>query len=207
MLVSRSLPVFFSILFVFLHFLVAPTPIRAQFDYPSFPTASGFSFVGDAGLNGGSLRLIQTPPPGGAFTAAAVWHNQTQRVTDGFTTTFTFRIVNPQGSNGGGDGFAFVLHSGGTSTIGFGSAQMGYADPGGIPNSLALEFDTYYNSNFLDPNANHLSLHTNPLGPNNASEAFSIASATTGLPTFRDGIIHTVKIEYDPTNSHQMRIH
>jgi hypothetical protein len=84
---------------------------------------------------------------------------------------------------------------------------MGYADPGGIPNSLAVEFDTYQNTNFGDPDANHLSLHTNLTGPNNANESFSIGRTSTNLPLFRDGSTHIVKIEYDgPSNSHEMRI-
>lgn len=203
MLSSRLLPGLFLIAFT--SFLVGPIVIHAQFQYPPFQ-ASDFSFVGDATISGGALRLITVPPPGGAHTAAAIWHNQTQRVTDGFVTEFTFRILNPQGVDGGGDGFAFVLHSGGTSTIGFGGGQIGYADPGGIPNSLAIEFDTYYNSNFGDPNANHLSLHTNYGGPNNASESFSLGSTSPGI-NFRDGAPHVVRVEYDgPTNSHQMRI-
>ena len=51
MLVSRSLPVLLSVLFVFLTFLIGPAPVRAQFNYTSFP-APGLSFAGDGGFNG-----------------------------------------------------------------------------------------------------------------------------------------------------------
>ena len=44
----------------------------------------------------------------------------------------------------GGDGFAFVVHGDQDrlDTIGEGASQMGY---GGIENSIAIEFDTWYN--------------------------------------------------------------
>ena len=48
----------------------------------------------------------------------------------------------------GGDGFAFVLHDNGFShALGVGASSMGY---GGIDNSIAFEFDTWYNSELGD---------------------------------------------------------
>ena len=50
----------------------------------------------------------------------------------------------------GADGVAFVLQGQSAAELGEGGAQMGY---GGIPNSLAVEFDTWYNTEAAGPGA------------------------------------------------------
>ena len=137
------------------------------------------------------------PPPYPAW-AAAVWHDDTQRIADGFITTFSFRIVNAGGVQGGGDGLVFVIHGGGTGEIGSGGGGIGYQ---GIGNSLAVEFDTYLNSERGDPDNHHLSIHLN----GDSFETNAIGS--TSIPDVRDGNAHTARIEYDgPSNAHQMRV-
>ena len=148
---------------------------------------------------GVGLRLVRTLPPNGV-TAAAVWHNEIHPIADGFVTTFSFRIVNAGGLSDGGDGLAFVIRGIGTAPIGSGGGGIGYD---GISNCLAVEFDTYLNSDKGDPNDNHLSIHRSC----SSDEAFSIGSTTSNIPNLRDGNIHTVLIEYDgPSNAHQMRV-
>ena len=67
--------------------------------------------------------------------------------------------------NIGADGFTFVIQNsdsslfggGGSSALGSTGGGLGYA---GIPNSLAVEFDTWFNPVLGDPNGNHISVHT-----------------------------------------------
>ncbi len=103
----------------------------AQLNYSEFSTNStaNFSFLGDSGISGNTLRLIGMPE-GNGFRGA-VWHNQTHRVSDGFVAMFTFRIVDAKGPKGGGDGFAFVIQNQGTNTIGYGGSSIGYANDSG----------------------------------------------------------------------------
>merc|ERR1711968_193504 len=71
---------------------------------------------------------------------------------------------------------------------------MGYQ---GIVNSLAVEFDTYYNPELIEPYENHISVQTRGWRyPNSANESFSLASSVA-VPDLTDGE-HTVKIEYVP---------
>jgi hypothetical protein len=41
--------------------------------------------------------------------------------------------------------------------LGAGGAGLGYT---GIANSLAVEFDTYFNSELLEPYENHIAVHS-----------------------------------------------
>ncbi len=69
----------------------------------------------------------------------------------------------------------------------------------GLPNSLAVEFDTWMNQEpgFLDPNGNHISVHSRGTAPNSVSEAASLGQATN-IPFMKDGALHTVSINYTP---------
>jgi hypothetical protein len=120
-------------------------------------------------------------------------------VGEGFDTAFSFRISNPslrcinlhgvydRCRSRGADGFAFVIHNSSPCAIGKGGKHMGY---GGINNSLAVEFDTYYNYDELEPYDNHVSIHTRGQNfPNSPNQIYSIAH-TNSVPDLTDGIIH-----------------
>ena len=73
--------------------------------------------------------------------------------------------------------------------------EMGY---GGIQNSLAVEFDTYYNEEYMDRYENHVSVNTRGFRyPNNASHSYSLG-ATTDIADLTDGQ-HVARIVYSPT--------
>ena len=57
----------------------------------------------------------------------------------------------------GGDGFALVLHTAGPAALGGSGAGLGYA---GLPNGIALEFDTWADADASDPGDNHVALIT-----------------------------------------------
>jgi hypothetical protein len=168
-------------------------------NFPDFSSTTGLNLVGDATQFNSVLRLTSAQ----LGQVGAAWYINKQEVGGGFVTVFNFQVTAPGGQldadgNPGGDGFAFVTQNSNVSALGFAGGAQGY---GGIPNSLAIEFDTW-NSSALpfginDPNGNHVSVHTRGILPNSDAEAFSLGS-TTVIPDMSDGSVHTVMIAYEP---------
>ena len=108
-------------------------------------------------------------------------------VREGFDTTFTFRISSPSQKcdvmedvytmcrSRGADGFAFVIQNDNIEALGTGGKGIGYE---GIRNSIAVEFDTYYNYENLDSYENHISVQTRGWRyPNHSNHSYSLASS------------------------------
>lgn len=95
--------------------------------------------------------------------SGAAWYPRQMNVREGLDTTFQFRISNPSTKctfmddaythcrARGGDGFAFVIQNHHEVALGKNGMEMGY---GGIPNSLAIEFDTRYKKKQKKPSFN-----------------------------------------------------
>lgn len=120
-------------------------PARAtSFYYPDFSSTSGLTTQGSATTtttsDGAVLRII---PSAGSQGGAAYSTSPVTLGTDAtFSTQFQFRFTEPGGVDPA-DGITFVLAASpsGLGTVGYG---MGYE---GVPNSVAIEFDTYNNGN------------------------------------------------------------
>ena len=134
----------------------------------------------------------------------AAWYRRPQDVAEGFVTTFRYRITEPSTRcnvlndvhrhcvSRGADGFAFVIQGQGIGALGDGGLGLGY---GGIENSLAIEFDTFFNHEVLDPFSSHVSIHTRGWrAPNDSNHSYSLGH-TTAVPDLARGEID-VKIEY-----------
>lgn len=155
---------------------------------------------------------IQLPPCGPALRltggaprqAGAAWYGRRLNVREGFDTTFVLRAANPSVRcnlmndaytwcrSRGADGFAFVVQEHRIDALGAAGAGLGYD---GINNSLAVEFDTYYNPG--EPYENHVSVHS--LGFRSANSALQQASfaSTTLIPDLTASTI-PVRIAYNP---------
>jgi Legume lectin domain len=134
---------------------VSPPPITLEF--PNIGIASGFTLTGSAHQIGNRLRLTN-------------WYSQagTAFLTDrislaenaSFSTRFSFQISSSNGAGDadgpGADGLAFVIQTL-SNNVGGAGGGIGYA---GIGQSVAIEFDTYYNK-YFDPNGNHIGLNLN----------------------------------------------
>lgn len=181
-------------------FSVAPPKggaITKQFGYDGFQTLSELKTQGSTTQAARSIRLVSSQ--GNDARAGALWHRSKPKVGDGFSTTFDFRITDrqtcsTQGADGG-DGLAFVLQNApaGWNALGEGSDGLGYRK---IPASLAVEFDMSKQSN--EPSDNHVSVQTKGIDPNDSAHGSSIASTTSNLPDFDDGLRHTATVEYSP---------
>jgi hypothetical protein len=172
-------------------------PAQAQAALPSF------TLVENAVLHENRLGLTVIEP----LQTGAAWLPTKQQVQNGFEAQFQWQITRI--SQGGTDGFAFVIHNTPQPfpgiAVGEGRPGLGYQ---GIPNSLAVEFDTAQNSavdfgagTLGDPNDNHISVQTRGAEPNNANTDFSLGYTTQGTPTiplFADGSVHTTKVVYKP---------
>jgi len=145
--------------------------------------------------------------------AGYMWFNTSQSVLGGFTTKFQMQIMdrslrcrtirNNQGNtyfydnchDEGADGMAFVIRGASSPPVGVNGKELGY---GGINNSVAIEFDTWFNRDYEGKlgGAGHISINTRGHLENNASHKFSMAA--TPLESIRNSLVKTVIIKYTP---------
>jgi Bacterial lectin len=191
---------------------------------PDFSSSQGSLMTnGTATTSGNALQLTSST---GDQTGSA-WYTTAQNVEQGFSTCFQFVFSNS--STPPADGIAFVIQnaSAGTSAIGFaegngGALGYGEADAStvpsqgaGIPNSLAIEFDTFENSWDPEPmngSASHVAVQSCGTGPNTSHHgeycggtingvnmgSNSTLGAPVPVPNMADGKVHTVMITYIP---------
>ena len=129
-----------------------------------------FSTVGSTDLDtDGSINLQYHGNSLGGGTGTAFIDDQFNiQGNPAFSIFFEFSITNVYA--GGADGLVFVMHDSpdGISDVGGGGGFLGYYERpspyynDGITNSIAVEFDTFYNGySFGDPSNNHVALATN----------------------------------------------
>lgn len=161
-------------------------------DFPDFGAPVGLNLSGTATTTDGVLRLA--PLTGGAGSA---WVAEQQFVSLDFQTTFQFQLGDGLGGPGGSDGFAFVIQNSDPNALGGGGGNQGYSN---IRNSVAIEFDTFRNSEFDDPDQSHVSVQTRGTGPNSPNKSFSLGTFSTTASTLDDGNIHTARVEYSTSD-------
>ncbi len=167
--------------------LVAPPGFQAQsVFFPQFSSSTGLVLQVNAHTSGNVLHLMQ---PSGTGRGGA-WMDAPQGIVGGFMTEFSFRIYNQLA--GGADGFALVIA--GTPQPVFGSGNINYS---GITNSLAVEFDTWHNTDDADTSAYHISVHTQGLLGNSEHENASIGRHIPSVD-FSNGSVHRARILYTP---------
>jgi len=144
---------------------------------------SGFNMEtnGSATETGGILRLTPAAnsQTGSAFISTPFLINS----FTSFNTYFQFRIH----SGNGADGLTFMLQNAAAAenTLGGGGGNLGYS---GINNSIAVEFDTFFNSGW-DPDSNHTGINLN-------GSVTSIATSS-GVPNLDSGSSLFAWIDYD----------
>ena len=199
----------------------AATPALAQISFNNFSDVSSLALNGSAAAaNNGTQQVLRLTPDGTGHVSGTAWFaTQQQSVSGGFTSAFQFQIIhNPSNGAGPADGLAFVIQNstgdgfgtaalgGSGGAIGYGVPDLGSGDTGvAIPNSLAVEFDTYQNG--WDPNANHIAVQSCGPDPNTQDHTATCpdgSKANLGIVSdlgginLADGAMHTAVIEYDP---------
>ena len=164
--------------------------------YPDFCDLTDFTLNGSAAtignpvLTGGTcvLRLTNNlTQSGSAFLTNAI-----SLASDAsFSAYFTFQITNNMGivdsADGiqGADGLVFVVQTVSSSAGGSGGG-IGYQ---GIPNSVGIEFDTWFNAPWDDGDGNHAGIDLN----GNIDSIIQVHVS----PHFNDGAIWHAWVDYD----------
>ena len=160
----------------------------------------------------GFYAPVPPPPPGvtnvlritpnATGIAGSAWFNTQQPVSGVFSSTFTFQLSGGNTEFGPADGFAFVIQNSAQTAlgpdgcgIGFGGSSSGCTSNGGIPNSLAVEFNTFQNPG--DPSSNFVSIQTCLTGANSVDPGTCRIAINSTLPiTLGDGNVHSVTVNY-----------
>lgn len=188
------------------------TPLFAQISFTGFSDLSNLSTNGSTTNNGGSVLSLTTD--GQSHVSGSAWFKTRQPVTGSFSTTFQFRITHI-GANGSGpaDGLAFVIQNTvgddtGLQARGGSGSAIGYGAPdsqsdinnGGIaiPNSLAVEFDTFQNGPY-DPDANHVAIQSCVTAANTQDHThcnIGLVPVPLTQTALADGHTHTATVTY-----------
>ena len=156
-----------------------------------FTNTYPFSMNGSAKLNGTALQLTD----GLAGEAGAGWYGQPLNVQS-FTTDFSIQMT--PGTTPQADGMAFVIQNApaGLQALGPAGGGLGYGPDqptgtGGIPNSMAIKFDTVNNAGETPDSTG---LYTN-----GASPTVPFVDLTNSGITFTNTHVFKVHMTYDGT--------
>lgn len=85
-----------------------------------------------------------------------------------FKATFSFQYSGTYPAHGSADGIVFVIKNPGSPAsggdgggLGYGAITTGNGTYTGIPNSVGIEFDNWYNPEVGDPSSNHIGINVN----------------------------------------------
>ncbi len=169
-----------------LYTIVSPgTSVDFSVGFSSAP--STMTFNGSTGLDDTRLQLTS----GVANQAGTAFYNTPLNILS-FTTDFSFQL-----SNAGADGITFTIQSNNPTALGPSGGGLGYGPDspggtGGIPNSVAIKFDTYSNQG-EGPNSTGLYL-------NGASPTIPAIDLTSSGIDLHSGSNFSVHMAYDGAN-------
>ena len=145
-------------------------------NYPTFCPSTGLSLVGATVVSGCQLELNSATysQAGAAYSTTPV----TLGTSDTFSTTFTFQFTG-QGGIDPADGITFVLAAS-PSGLGSTGGAIGY---GGVPNSVAIAFDTYNNGSYDGNSSNHVDVNTGGNIDNGSSQSSIGLTNVYGIST------------------------
>jgi hypothetical protein len=166
-------------------------------NYPDFSSTAGLTLVGSTTTSGNQLELTPSAigQSGAAYSTTAV----TLGAADTFSTQFQFQFTKTGGIDPA-DGITFVLAQNPTG-LGLGGGGLGYQ---GVPNSAAIEFDTFQNGG-ADSDSNHVAIDTNGvLQDLNLTDPYG--NGNCGFPStylaagcFANGDVWTVTMSFNGT--------
>ena len=137
--------------------------------------------------------------------ATSAWYQAPQIVSGGFTTTFSFQLGSTSTFNA--DGIAFVIQNSSLAALGPNGCGIGFGGSSGcttgtgIPNSVAIEFNTYPNGGGIDPSSDDVTIQNcGGITPNSVDTRCSLKSIDlTGKINLADGALHVATVSYTPS--------
>lgn len=134
--------------------------------------SQNYTVLGDASPVGGCNCYRLTPDLNNQ--AGAIFQNQTIDLNNSFDFSFN-GFLGCRNGNDAADGIVFVLTSN-PNGLGSGGGGLGYAG-GNQPYSLAVEFDTWENSNVGDPSYDHIGIESG------GAVTHNVANSVPALPS------------------------
>ncbi|PPD95044.1 hypothetical protein GOBAR_DD07918 [Gossypium barbadense] len=150
-------------------FLLLTSAENTSFDFPFF-TVRNLTLLGDSHLkNGGLIGLTREIGVPSSSSGSLIYENpirffdQESNITASFSTSFSFSISNLNPTSFG-DGLTFFLSSD-NLTLGSPGGYLGLVNSSQPTKTrfLAVEFDSKLDTEFNDPNGNHVGLDINEL--------------------------------------------
>ncbi len=165
----------------------------STFAYGSFNDTTGLITNGAAAAQSTADGMALCLTPASRIQGGNFLHEE-QKLAGEFKTDFAFRITNPGGFSDsfdeqGGDGFAFLIQTH-SDTFGSAGGGLGYA---GIPQSVAVEFDTWHNADLSDPSSNHIGIMVDGSTTHVSGDSVDVAE------NFDNGELWHAWVEYDGT--------
>jgi hypothetical protein len=169
----------------------APASAATVISYPNFSSAAGLTINGDAAQVGNVLRVTRDTysQAGSAFSTNKV------SLSSGasFSTYFQFQFTNAGGFHDGfgpgADGLVFVVQPV-SNNVGGGGGGIGYD---GIPTSVGIEFDTWYNPQVGDVDSNHVGIDLN-------GSVVSVVKTAITEADLNNGDIWNAWVDYNSLN-------
>lgn len=160
---------------------------------------SAMRTVGSARYGETGLALTTT----GQYESGGAFLENRIAVRNGFDLKFSFRLSqgndNGMVDNGdpGADGIAVVFMADNPTALGRAGDGIGYHE---VPHGMAVEYDSYLNPAFSDPNTSHVAVQ---VGDGQFLRAWHVPPflrglATIGVPSFKaDGSVYYGRITYE----------
>lgn len=161
-----------------------------SFDYKNFDNTSDFKLKYYAQKYENKVRLTSSRKnqKGGLW-----YHKEMLYVDYEFETQFTFQISNAGGAGGGADGIALLIY--GKNVLGEVGDLGGGIGYDGVPNTLAIELDTYNNA---EGSNNHIAIHSKGTRPNStrADGRLAVKNLSRFDDFLKDGKKRVLSIKY-----------
>jgi Bacterial lectin len=172
--------------------IVAADATLTAFCFGQCTTCGPASYVmnGNASSLGGDCYQVT---PGLQWQNGAFWSNTQIDLNVDFDLQFNMNLGSVD--TAGADGVVFVLQRLGSNVIGASGGGMGYSSFG---TSLGIEFDTFENPEYGDPDYDHIAIEMNGdvahFSPNNLSAPVKMSASNSNT---EDGMDHIVGIHWN----------